>query len=397
MVRRTLLPLLLLLFIFIAGTGALAQSYVPGEVLVQLQPGTNASLFASLYGLTILDQSPYVPAYRMGVPPLVNINTLLGLLRLDPSVVAADPDLILNSAQTGVEQWTYVCDGGLTQYKNQKAVSLVDYGASALISTGAGVTVAVLDTGISCRPAFLAPQVISGWNFVNNNSDTDDRPYGIDSNGDGTADDAVGHGTMVAGTISRFAPQVWLMPVRVMDSDGTGILWNAIEGIYYANANGATVMNLSFGSDQSSAMLQQAINTAYANGVVIVASAGNGNTSASHYPADCQHVLAVAALKNNLAKANFSNYGSAIAVDTPGIGIVGPYWDGSWATWSGTSFAAPMVTAEAALLQSLRPGWSVDTVRQRILSTANSVNAQNPSYVNQLGAGIIDIYGALTD
>lgn len=395
--RRTLLPLLLLFFILTAGSCVRAQSYVPGEVLVQLQPGTNVSLFTLLYDLKILDQSPYALALRLGLPPLVNLNILLPILRLDPSVISAEPDLLLNSAQTGSEQWTYVADGSLTKYQNQQAVSVVDYGASAQISTGSGVTVAVLDTGISCRPAFLAPQVISGWNFVNKNNNTDDRPYGVDSNLDGIPDEAVGHGTMVAGAIYRFAPQAWLMPVRVVDSDGNGILWNAIEGVYYANANGANVMNLSFGSDQSSLMLQLAINAAYANGVVLVASAGNNDTKAPHYPADCQHVLAVAAIKDDLKKAGFSNYGSAIAVDAPGVGIVGPYWDGTWASWSGTSFAAPMITAEATLLRSLHPGWSVNAVQQQILSTAHSVDIYNSAYAGQLGAGVIDIYAALTN
>ncbi len=397
MLRRTLLRLILLLALTIPALGTRAQGAVPREVLVQLQPGTNPTLFAALYGLTILDQSPYVLALRLGVPAPINVNTLLTVLRLDPSVVAADANLILTTAQTGAEQWTYVCDGSPTKYHNQKAVTVVDYGASAKISTGSGVTVAVLDTGISCRPAFLAPQVTAGWNFVNNNRDTDDRPYGIDSNGDGVPDEAVGHGTMVAGTVYRFAPNAWLMPVRVMDSDGTGTLWNAIEGIYYAGANGASVLNLSFGSNKSAAMLQLAINAAYAHGEVLVASAGNSHSSAPHYPAACTYVLAVAAILDDLKKASFSSYGSDIAVDAPGVGIIGPYWDGTWASWSGTSFAAPMVTAEAALLRSMHSDWSADAVQQDILATAHSVNAYNPTYAGKLGAGVIDIYAALTD
>lgn len=401
--RRAMMLLGLLLWGLMLSPGARAQGYLPGEVLVQLNPGVNLNQFLSTYGLYILDQSPYVPAYRLAVTLPLDINLLVALLRLDPNVAAADPNLVLNALgdQNSGDQWTSTFDsGGQTDYQNQNAIAQVDYAQAANISTGSGTVVAILDTGISCRPAFLAPQVVAGWNFVDNNANTDDCPTGTDSNQDGIPDEAAGHGTMVAGTIYRFAPQALLMPVRVLDSDGCGSLWAAVQGVRYATANGASVVNMSFGSPQNSGMMTKALNDAYNDGVVLVASAGNHNTNTPQYPAGNTHVVAVAALNADNSKASFSNFGSAISLAAPGVGIVGPSWDGRYFSWSGTSFSAPMVSAEAVLLHSVRPSWSASQVTQRLLATSHSVNSWNPSYQNQLGkngAGLIDMDAALSN
>src|SRR5439155_25877103 len=100
-------------------------------------------------------------------------------------------------------------------------------------------TVAILDTGISTRNPALGAQVEKGWNYLNNHSNPDDVPAGIDSDQDGVPDEAASHGTFVAGIVFRFAPRANLMPIKVLDSDGHGTLWAAVEGVRGAVARGA--------------------------------------------------------------------------------------------------------------------------------------------------------------
>src|SRR5262249_23205801 len=120
-------------------------------------------------------------------------------------------------------------------------------------------------------------------------------------------------------------------------------------------------------------------------GALVVTAAGNDNSSTVHTPGGNPLALTVAALNADNTKASFSNYGNAIDVDAPGVSIISTYWDGNFATCSGTSFAAPLVAAEGALIRSLAPRLSVQSVRSLIIGTSNSVNRWNPNYYNQLG------------
>ena len=138
--------------------------------------------------------------------------------------------------------------------------------------------------------------------------------------------------------------------------------------------------------------MSQAISEAYGKDIVLVTSAGNNNSSVPQFPAGNPHVITVAALNGDNTKAAFSNYGAAIDVDAPGVWVVGTYWDGRYAAWSGTSVAAPIVAAQAALLKSVAPARSVEDIRTVIYRTSMTVDAWNPAYTGQLGkngAGLI--------
>ena len=273
---------------------------------------------------------------------------------------------------------------------HQSTATLIHYGATSKKHDGSGVVVAVLDTGISTRNSLLAPHVGVGWNFIDGNSNTDDVPAGIDTNGNGIPDEDAGHGTMVAGLINRYAQNATLLPVKVLDSDGSGSLWATTEGIRYAISRGARVINMSFGSPQNSPLLQEAIQDAWSAGIVIVTAAGNNNSSAQQYPAGNNLTLSVGSLDANNVKASFSNYG-VIDLVAPGVGLPSTFWAGNYASWSGTSFSAPLVSAEAALIISAQPSWSAARVRQRIKTKTDSVDQLNLPYTGMLGKGIIDL------
>lgn len=438
--KHRIFSLVLIVMFACMGLAVQAADYVANEVLVQLQPGVNVNTFNVSYNTTTM-ASGSNNTYCLGTAPGVDDAALATQMNSDPRVVAASP----NTAPTGqfifsadadptqttqfifsadadetqtsqfifsADQFIFSADQfiftanqfiftagrnpGLYAYMAQSTSSLIHYGATAKKHDGAGVLVAVLDTGISKRNPLLAPHVTAGWNFIDGNSNTDDRPSGIDSNGNGKPDEDAGHGTMVAGLINRYAQNATLLPIKVLDSDGSGSLWATVQGIRYAISRGAKVINMSIGSSQDSPVLRSAIKDAWAAGILVVTAAGNNNTFNKQYPAGDNMTIAVGSLDANDVKASFSNYGNWVDVVAPGVGLPSTFWNGGYASWSGTSFSSPLVSAEAALIFSARPDWTVAHVRHRIMNHADSVDALNAPYAGLLGAGIIDLDNALS-
>jgi hypothetical protein len=374
--------------------GALAADSVPGQVVVQLQPGAVIDSINQAYHTATLAALPGTGSYLLAAPAGSDSGALATAMSGDKRIASAEANSFASTVEanqwsSGFNGWTSGFNSaGAAQYQGQTAVSGVNYTpAVAGRTTGSGVTVAILDSGISLRSPELASRVLAGLNAFDGSPNTDDSPAGIDSNGNGIPDEAAGHGTMVAGIVHRFAPDAALLPVKVLDSDGTGTLWSMVAGIRFAVARHAAVINISAGSKRNSAVLNRAINDAAATGVLIVTSAGNDDLGVPQFPAGNPHTLTVASLNDDKTKAVFSNYGGAIDVDAPGVAIVSTFWDGSYRAWSGTSFSAPIVTAEAALIFALQPTMDAASVRQQILNTSHSVNASNPQYVGRLGKG----------
>jgi hypothetical protein len=199
-----------------------------------------------------------------------------------------------------------------------------------------------------------------------------------------------------------------IMPLRAFDANGNSDQWTLAKAIRYAVDHGAHVINMSFGTDTDSQVIHNAINYAEMHGVILVASAGNNNTSTVQYPAGYSLVTSVSATNDQDVKAGFSNYGSSVGVDGPGVNIISAYPGGLYAMVSGTSFSAPMVSATAALLRSLGvaastpapghgpgPAPGPSPIITEIEATAVNINAENPQYVNQLGTGRINVLAAV--
>ena len=202
---------------------------------------------------------------------------------------------------------------------------------------------------------------------------------------------AHGHGTMVAGILAVMAPDAMIMPLRAFDDKGCGTTYNIAKAVKYAVSHGAQVINMSFGISGQTQTLKKTIEEAVKAGVTVVASAGNGNTSIPQYPAAYPGVLGVSATKLNDTKTSFSDYGSTIFVSAPGSNIISAFPGGYYAELSGTSFSAPMVAAEAALLRSLKTsGW-----KNSIAAGVDNIDALNPAYIGKLGTGRINLLKAL--
>jgi thermitase len=199
------------------------------------------------------------------------------------------------------------------------------------------------------------------------------------------------HGTFVAGILAAVAPKATIMPLRAFDDAGNTDLFTIAKAIRYARQNGATVINMSFGTLTDSKVIKEAIDYAKAGNVVLVASAGNNNTSAKQYPAAYSGVIAVAATDLMDRKASFSNYGTYVFADAPGVNMLSALPDGKYGVASGTSFSAPIVAGMAALIRS-RQSSGISTA---ISTNTVDIDWRNPGYADKLGHGRVDLKGAV--
>lgn len=250
------------------------------------------------------------------------------------------------------------------------------------------VIVAVVDTGVDLKHPDLQGRLLPGYNAVA----PDKKPM-----------DDVGHGTHVAGIISAnvnnhegIAGMMWggkILPVKALDSSGSGTSYSVAEGIIWAADHGAKVINLSLGNYADANFLHEAVKYAYDRDIVIVAATGNDNTERPGYPAAYPEVLSVSATDTNLGRASFSNYGDYIDVMAPGESIASTYPDNQYAALSGTSMASPHVAALAALIRSINPTLKNTEVMDIIRN--NVIDLGDKGRDKYFGYGQIDVYSAL--
>lgn len=265
--------------------------------------------------------------------------------------------------------------------KDQKLESVwgnEDYGNTA----GEGTVVAVIDTGVDYNHEDLQDNIWTNSAEVSGTTgaDDDNNGYVDDVHGINLIDpnetpmDDHGHGTHVAGIIAMennnvggvgIAYKSKIMPIKAGGSDGTFNSTDIAKGIEYAYKNGADVINMSFGSSAHSALIENALQDAF-NSCVLVAAAGNDGIPTADcplggqnmYPASYSYVIGVMAYDENNKFASFSNWDYApnanaeYEVVAPGVSVYSTLPNGRYASWNGTSMAAPMVSAEAAILRS---------------------------------------------
>lgn len=246
------------------------------------------------------------------------------------------------------------------------------------------VVVAVIDTGVDMDHDFLAGRLVGGYDFV----DDDDEP-----------DATHMHGTHVSGiVVNNTTTNVKVMPVRA--SEGETLAETAIySSIEYAASHGADVINMSFtgyyeSNDEWLANLvhQQAIRDAEAAGSVMVAAHGNeALDTALAYPSSDPAVISVSALDEGGELASYSNYGQPVDLCAPGSNINSATLENGYEISSGTSMAAPFVSAAAALALSDEPGSASDTIRRRLQDGARDLGIEG--WDKQYGWGCVDLSG----
>jgi len=278
-------------------------------------------------------------------------------------------------------------------------MDLINADAAHATTTGAGATVAVIDTGALFTHPDLAGRLIAGHDFVQN----DDTPQ-----------DGNGHGTHVAGIVAAnanngigvegVAPGARVLVVRVLGDDGSGTIDDVASGIRWAADHGADVINLSLGSDNplssggdNGGPLDRSIDYALDKNIVVVAAAGNNSGLACDQPSARGRLLCVAAVDSFGGHSFYSNFAGALGISAPGGGaLLGPdvlstYNDGGYQEIAGTSQATPHVAGVAALLVSR--GIRGQAAVQRILATARDVGLPGPDPT--FGAGVVDAAAAV--
>ncbi|WP_408950333.1 S8 family serine peptidase [Lysobacter sp. Hz 25] len=382
----------------------------------------------------------------------VDAEALMRQLAADPNVLSVEPDLLVRALATPNdsrynEQWHY-------------ATSAAGANVSTAwnTTTGQGVVVAVVDSGILAHTD-LSANILPGYDMVTTavgysaaECATVGATAGCGRSDDGNGRDADAtdssnnqHGTHVAGTIAAVtnnnagvagvAYGARVVPVRALGKDGLGatsdiadaIVWasgGAVDGLP-ANANPAEVINLSLGGDRpcsDTPAYQAAIDTAVANGSIVVAAAGNSNIDvAGATPASCAGVISVAASDNNGRRAFYSSYGASIDITAPGgetcspqneflalrespqgkcvrqhdqNGVLSTVGGNGYAFYQGTSMATPHVAGVIALMQAVAPVPKTAAQVQAILNqTARPISAANCP--GGCGPGLIDAAAAV--
>jgi len=435
--------------VLVGGSSAVASAavpadYVPGDVVVGYQPrpaATVARAFAARMGVRAA-ATPASSANEqvLRLPEGMSVASAVARLRHEPGIAYAVPDYIAHVAGSffpddpgrshtahGWElmQWNFLAADGVNA-PEAWANLIADHRPG-----GRGVTVAVLDTGVAYRdwqqfkksPDFARTKFVDPYDFVANNQFPLDRE---------------GHGTFVAGTIAEatnngygltgLAYGASIMPVRILDADGTGDAVTISRGIRYAASHGAQVINLSleFSLDVTSADIPDiiaAVRFAHNRGVVVVAASGNEGAEQVAYPARARDVISVGATTRDRCLANYSNGGGQLDLVAPGGGDDSPlpndpnchpdlnlsdiyqmtFFDpsnpgdfGFPGGWFGTSMSSPHVAAAAALVIAsgvIGRHPSPAQVLARLEATAQPLGGKVPN--QYYGHGLLDV-GAAT-
>ncbi|MEM6345132.1 MAG: S8 family serine peptidase [Bacteroidota bacterium] len=291
------------------------------------------------------------------------------------------------------------------------------------IHTGSNSVVAIVDDAVRITHEDLAPNLWTNPGEIpNDNIDNDGNGYVDDIHGWDPADNDndpnppntatnsnFTHGTHCAGIVSAatdnnlgvasIGHSIQIMSVKCTydTASNTRLIYTGYSGVAYAMAAGADVISMSWGGYGSSNTIQNLFDQAYAQGIVLVAAAGNDDTNNTFYPAGYNHVISVAATGSTDEKASFSNYGNWITVSAPGVSILSTVAgaDNTYAYQSGTSMATPLVAGLCGLLKSFNNSATPADIETCIINSADNIDNENPNYVGQLGAGRINALQSL--
>jgi subtilisin len=351
-----------------------AQSADRVSVLITFagQPGPADEALVRAAGGQVRYTYHLVPGMAASLPAQA-----VAALQNNPRIVAIEPD-------GRVEAYQFDLTWGVNR------IGSATVHAAGL--TGAGVRVAVFDSGIEYTHFELSHAYAGGYDYVNDDNDP------LDDNG---------HGTHVSGTIAAadddsyvvgVAPGVQLFAVKMLDASGNGDLSDVIAGLQWAVDNGIQVANHSYGtSADPGTLFQQAFANSAAAGLLHVAAAGNtgncrGTGNNVGYPARYDTVIAVAATDQTDARACFSSTGPAVELAAPGDWIWSSYINGDIAAGSGTSMASPHVTGAAAILFGAGVT-SASEVRQLLTSTAEDLGDAGRDKL--FGYGLVNVAAAV--
>lgn len=395
-----------------------SSAFAQVGLVVQLPPNANIDAIAAHAGGAVVDVIPSAHQFLLSVPAIPKNLPDTDIRWMEANRATT----LMSSPHAGFLQ--AAPNSAASWYRTQPSLSLIHLSGALTYSTGMSIVIANIDSQVDYSHPALIGHLTSGYDFVANNphgvsalNDESSASYLDDESSASYLDQATttyltessasyldessasyldsqnpayGHGTLTAGVLAVVAPNAMIMPLTAFDGNGSSDLFRIAKAIRYAVDNGAQVINMSFGNASDSKSLRTAIEYAVSHGVTVVSSAGNSHSAAPQYPAAYPGVLNTAATNLSDIKAAFSNYGTSVDIDAPGVNIISAFPGNLYGLVNGTSFSAPIIAGTAALVRSLGADAS-----SRINAAGVSIDALNPGYAGQLGHGRIDILGAV--
>ncbi|HUA44949.1 MAG TPA: S8 family peptidase [Solirubrobacteraceae bacterium] len=353
------------------------------EIVVKRAPGVSAAQQAAIRaqaGVRYAGPGP-LPGTELDQAPAGQLAAAVGKLERDSQVQYAEPNGVVHATSTPndpyfSQQWALQNTGQSVNGDGGTAGD--DIGASYVwpYSTGSGVTVAVVDTGVDATAPDLSGQLVPGYSWVNADADTQDEN---------------GHGTHVSGIIaaaqnngvgvSGVAPGAHVMPLQALDASGGGTDTDVAAAFNYAGDNNVPIVNASLGGTTPSQVVEQAI-AAHPNTLYVVAAGNDGtdndSPSTPFYPCDLTeaNVICVGASDQNDQPASFSDYGpNSVDLFAPGVNILSTWLSsGGYAQYAygdGTSMSTPMVSATLALMLARNPSLSAAQLKSDLLASVD--------------------------
>jgi serine protease len=381
--------------------------YKSGEVIVKFKPDVSdceIEAVSDFHQTEILEKSRD-RFLKLKISESQTVEDLLKKYKDDPRIEYAEPNYIAKALSIPNDPY----------YKYQWNFKNINLENAWEISQGAGAVVAVVDTGAAYEnyekykqaPDLAGTSFTNGYDFVENDTHPNDDN---------------GHGTHIAGTIAQatnnnigtagIAPKASIMPIKVLDKNGSGNYFDIAQGIIWAADHGADIINLSLGGSFSSRYLEDACSYAYSKGATIAAAAGNDSKNKIIYPAGYDdYVIAVGSVRFDEKRSSYSNTGSSLDLMAPGGDLRvdqnnDGYGDGilqqsfkrnrptrfAYYFYQGTSMACAHISGVAALLASQGINTPQD-IREALQTTAKDKGKSG--WDKDYGWGIVDAYQAL--
>ncbi len=355
-------------------------NHVPGQMVCYVADPSVIDSIYSKYGAAYVTYSYLLHDYLLSTDTLRNLDSLANVIAAYPGVAYCYPNYMLFAPEAVQASQPFIDAVGEDIFPQQQAVQTLNLDSTHIYTTGSMAIVGVLDAGVDFNHDLLLSKVSSGKDYVDGDNWSQDEPGGA----------GFGHGTFVAGIVRLTAPDAHIIAYRVLDTSGGGNGFFIADAIIKAVADNCDVINLSFVMNGVHPTVVKALAYARLNDVVVVAAAGNDSALVDRFPASSEYSISVAAVDSFGLKADFSNYSPTVKLVAPGTGIYASYPGNKYARWDGTSFAAPFVSGQVALLFALNPEASWTDINNAVYSLAVNIDSLNPDYAGLLGFGLID-------
>ncbi|WP_320044175.1 S8 family serine peptidase [uncultured Desulfobacter sp.] len=379
----TTIAALMVLTLFVSGLAQASGSkqFVPGELLIQVKPGVEKGAVDKLLhsqGAVTAGEIENIKVHRIKVPEHA-LEQVKKTLAKNPNIEFVEENFIAEAGYVPNDE----------RYPSQWHLPIISAPSAWDLTTGSqSVPIAIIDSGVDPTHPDLADNLIAGYNFLGDNTDTQDIQ---------------GHGTAVAGSaaaitdnltgVAGVAGDSSIMPLVVVNAYGSATYYDIARAINYAADQGVRIMNISISGSSYSSTLQNAVDYAWDKGAVIIASASNYSTETPYYPAACTNVVAVSATTSADTLASFSNYGDWVDISAPGLYILTTTRGGGYGNMSGTSFSSPITAGVAALILSANPSLSNTQVIDILTKSADDLGSTG--FDNYFGYGRVNAHQSI--